>query len=158
MFLSEYCDISRNTCFEEHLRTAPSGLTLVDSRFVSLILEKYQSLSNQSFEHNLVHMPSLNLTLKLSFESRGFACSTLTFTTQKVEAYSPWTPYLILQQNRQLHRCQPLQAWIIFREKQNGRKYSSNSHCTATSDKKSSAIKQLSYCFKFISFFRLKCN
>ena len=69
----------------------------MDGRFVSVILEKYQTLSNQSFEHNSVHMPSLNLTFKLCFESRGFACSPLTFTTQKVEAYSPWTPYLILQ-------------------------------------------------------------
>ena len=36
----------------------------------SAILQKYQLLSNQSFKHNSAHMPSLNLTCKLSFEPR----------------------------------------------------------------------------------------
>ena len=31
--------------------------------------QKYQSISNQSFKRNLAHMPCLNLTPKLSFES-----------------------------------------------------------------------------------------
>ena len=39
----------------------------------SVMLEKYQSLSNQSFEHNLAHEQSLNLTHKLSFEPRSGA-------------------------------------------------------------------------------------
>ena len=34
----------------------------------SVILQKYQSLSNQSFKHNSAHMTSLNLTPKPSFE------------------------------------------------------------------------------------------
>ena len=34
------------------------------------ILQKYQSLSNQSFKHNLAHIPSLNLTPTRSFEPR----------------------------------------------------------------------------------------
>ena len=46
----------------------------LDSRFQNhpelLILQKNQPLSNQSFKHNLTHMPSLNLTLKFSFEKQ----------------------------------------------------------------------------------------
>ena len=34
------------------------------------ILQKYLSLSNQNFKHNLVHVLSLNLTPALSFEPR----------------------------------------------------------------------------------------
>ena len=36
----------------------------------SLILQKYQSLSNQRFKHNLAHTPYLNVTPMLSFEFR----------------------------------------------------------------------------------------
>ena len=36
----------------------------------SLILQKYQSLSNQRFKHNLAHTQYLNVTPKLSFEFR----------------------------------------------------------------------------------------
>ena len=43
-----------DSCFQNHLD--------------SVILQKYHLLSNQSFKHNLVHWPSLNLTSKLSFE------------------------------------------------------------------------------------------
>ena len=45
---------------------------LLDSYFFELTLGSFpnQALSNQSYEHNLVHMPSLNLTPKLSFEHR----------------------------------------------------------------------------------------
>ena len=42
----------------------------------SLILQKYQSVSNQSVKHNLVQMPSLNLTPKLSF--KRFVCLSVT--------------------------------------------------------------------------------
>ena len=37
-------------------------------QFLPIILQKFQSLSNQSYKHISVHMPSLNLTLQLSFE------------------------------------------------------------------------------------------
>ena len=36
----------------------------------SVTLQKYQSLSDQSFKHNLAHMLSLNLNPMLSFEPR----------------------------------------------------------------------------------------
>ena len=36
----------------------------------SVTLQKYQLLLNKSFKHNSTHMPSLNLTLKLSFEPK----------------------------------------------------------------------------------------
>ena len=52
-----------------------------------------QSLLNQRFKYNAVHMPSLNLTPTLSFESR-FAGSLLTVLTQKASACSPWIPCL----------------------------------------------------------------
>ena len=46
----------------------------LDSHFQNhpdpVILQKYQSLSNQNFKLNSAHMPSLNLTPKLSFEPR----------------------------------------------------------------------------------------
>ena len=64
-----------------------------DSRFQnhpdSLILQKYQSLSNQRFKHNSAHMPSLKWTPKLSFKPIGFAWSSLTFTAQKTNACCP---------------------------------------------------------------------
>ena len=41
-----------------------------------VILQKYQSLSSQSFKHNSAHIPSINLTTTLSVEPiAGFACS-----------------------------------------------------------------------------------
>ena len=82
MFSCEYCEISKNTYFEEHLRTAASEVTLesdclglhLGSRFQNhpdlVILQKYQLLLNQSFKNNLAHMPSLNLTPTFSFEPR----------------------------------------------------------------------------------------
>ena len=84
MFSCEYCEISKNTYLEEHLRTAISEVTLgsnclglsffLPRRFQnhpdSVILQKYQLLSNKSFKQNSAHMSSLNLTLKLSFEPR----------------------------------------------------------------------------------------
>ena len=47
-------------------------------------LQKYQSLSYQNFKHNSAHKPCLNLTL--------YVCSSLTVTTQKANAGSPWIP------------------------------------------------------------------
>ena len=55
-----------------------------------VILQKYQSLSNQSFKHSSLHMLSLNLTPTPSFERR-FLCSSLTVTTEKASAFSSWT-------------------------------------------------------------------
>ena len=37
-----------------------------------VILQKYLSLSNQSFKHSSTHIPSLNLTPALSFEPRFY--------------------------------------------------------------------------------------
>ena len=51
------------------------------------ILQKYQSLSNQSFKHNLAHMTSLNLTPMFSSEPIFRK-----FTTQKANTCIPWTP------------------------------------------------------------------
>ena len=55
----------------------------------------YQFLSNQSFKHNSADLSSLSLTSKL-FLSLGFVCSSLTFTTQKANDCSPWTPCLFM--------------------------------------------------------------
>ena len=81
MFSSDYCKIFKNIYFEEHLRTAASEVTLgsdclglffLNSRFQNHpdleMLQMYQPLSNQSFNHNLAHIPSSNLIPKLSFE------------------------------------------------------------------------------------------
>ena len=57
----------------------------------SVILQIYQSHSNQSFKHNLKHMPSLSLTLSFLLKA-VFVCSSVTFTTQKANAYNPLTP------------------------------------------------------------------
>ena len=58
-----------------------------------VILQKFQSLLNQSFKHNLAYMPSLNLTPALSFEPRflGFVCLSLTVTTEKANTCGLWT-------------------------------------------------------------------
>ena len=101
MFSCEFCEISKNTYFEEHLRTAASELILglfrtsfLDSRFQNhhdlVILQKYESLSNQGFKRNSVHMPTLNLTLRFLLKI-GFICSSLTVTTEKANSCSPWT-------------------------------------------------------------------
>ena len=66
----------------------------MESRFQNhpylVILQKYQSLSNQSFKHNSAHMPSLNLTLRFLL-NLGFVCSSLMVTTEKTNACGPWT-------------------------------------------------------------------
>ena len=57
----------------------------------SVILQEYQSLLNQSFKHNLVPMPSFNLTLKLSFEP--------TFRMFIINTTVPWTPCCVNSNN-----------------------------------------------------------
>ena len=80
MFSCEYCETSKNTYFKEHLRTATSDFRkwlfktfFLDSHFQNhldlVILQKYQSLLNESFKYKSVHSPPLNLTPTLSFES-----------------------------------------------------------------------------------------
>ena len=58
--------------FKLTLGSVSMELFFLDSRFQnhpeSVILQKYQSLSNQNFKHNSAHMSSLNLTPKPSFE------------------------------------------------------------------------------------------
>ena len=58
-----------------------------------LILQKYQSLSNQSFKQNLGHIYAAYISLNptLSCERRFHFVSPLTVTTQKANACSPWT-------------------------------------------------------------------
>ena len=67
----------------------------------SVTLQKYHSLSNQSFKHNLAHMSSLDLT-SIFLLNLGFVCSLLTFTTQKVNACTPWIPCLLYFQRKYL--------------------------------------------------------
>ena len=58
--------------FQVEFRKSLLGTFFLDIRFQSrpdsVLLRKYQSLSNDSFKHNLGHMLSLNLTPKISFE------------------------------------------------------------------------------------------
>ena len=60
--------------FKLTLRSNCLELCFLDSRFEnhldSVILQNHQPFSNQSFKRNSVHMPSLNLIPKLSFEPR----------------------------------------------------------------------------------------
>ena len=82
MFFCKYCEISKSTYFQKHLHMAISEASLgsdcLELSFCAFtfkhpeleILQKYQSLSHQSFKHNLAHIPSLNLTPILSFGSR----------------------------------------------------------------------------------------
>ena len=71
----------RNTNFDIHLRRADFmkwlfGTLFLDSRIQNhpdtIILQNYQSLSNQSFKRNSAHLLSLYLTLTLSFEPSFF--------------------------------------------------------------------------------------
>ena len=61
----------------------------------SVILQKYQSLWYQSLKHNSVHMPSLYLTLTLSFEPKLSQGSSWTVTIQKANACSPLNSFFI---------------------------------------------------------------
>ena len=67
----------------------------LDSHFQNhpdlVILQKYQSLSNQSFKHNSTHIPFLNLTSSFLL-NLGFACSSLTVTTEKANVWRLSTP------------------------------------------------------------------
>ena len=64
----------------------------------------FQSLSNQSFKHNLAHQSSLSLTPSFLL-GLGFICSSLTFTTQKASACSPWTLFNLKLTNCFMFGC-----------------------------------------------------
>ena len=63
--------VLQNTYFEGHLSLKCLTVIVSGQSFQnhpdSVILQKYQALSNQSFKHNLEHMPSLYLTHMLPF-------------------------------------------------------------------------------------------
>ena len=100
-----YCETFTNIIVEEHLVTTASELTLekdclelyfgnhFQNHLDSVILQKYQLLSNQSFKQHSAHMPSLNLTPTPPFEPRLILNldSSLMVTTNKVNACNPWT-------------------------------------------------------------------
>ena len=77
------------------LRKQLFGILFLESHFQnhpdSVLLEKYQSLSNHSFQYNSAHMPSLSLTPDFSL-NLSFVCSTLTVTPQIANICSLWTP------------------------------------------------------------------
>ena len=98
MFTGKHqCEILKNTYVEEDLCMADSQLTLwsdceeffsgshLKPSWLSNIT-KYQSLSNQSFKQNLVHIPSIYLTMVSLIQplhflvNLGFKCSSLTVT------------------------------------------------------------------------------
>ena len=83
MFSCEYSEISQKTYFEEHLRTAASDVTLgSDSLGLSFWRDPFKTILTQQYytnnsrfqtkalKCNSAHMPSLNLTHRLSFEPR----------------------------------------------------------------------------------------
>lgn len=86
--------ISGQLCFQTDIRKWLCGTSFLDSHFKNhpnvAILQKCQSLSNQSYKRNLVHKP-LNLTLRF-LSNQGFLCSSWTLTRQKTNVCSPWTP------------------------------------------------------------------
>ena len=77
-----YHEIFKNTNFEELLRTGASELTLESDclelyfstvtfkTILTVISQKYQSLSNQSFKHSSAYMPCLYLTPTPTFEPK----------------------------------------------------------------------------------------
>ena len=77
------------------------GTLFLDSRFQnypdSVISQKYQSLSNQSFKYNSPHMPFLYLTLTLSFEQRFCVFITNGYYTRSKPSWAPC--YLTGQKN-----------------------------------------------------------
>ena len=72
----------RTLFLDSHFQTHPDSVTL----------QKYQLLSNQSFKPNFAHMPPLNLTPKLSYESRFrmFIINVTINVHKKANACSPW--------------------------------------------------------------------
>ena len=81
--------------FYQLLRKRLFGILFLESRFQNhpdtVLLEKYQSLSNHRFKYNSVHMLSLSLTPKF-FLNLSFVCSALTVTPQIANICSLWTP------------------------------------------------------------------
>ena len=84
--------------FQQLLRKRLFGILFLESRFQNhpdtVLLEKYQSLSNHRFKYNSVHMLSLSLTPKF-FLNLSFVCSALTVTPQIANICSLWTPCCI---------------------------------------------------------------
>ena len=69
------CEIFKNTYFEEHLCLAASELNFVSGSHLKPSrlqkhLQKYKSLSNQTFKKNSAYMSSIYLTPMLSCEPR----------------------------------------------------------------------------------------
>ena len=102
--MSYCCEIFKNTYFEEHLYTAASELTL-ESDIRNFVSGK--SLSKPSWLGNITKIPvafkpELLNTIRriccLYIQRLHFllnlvsVCLSLTVTTQKPNAYSPWTP------------------------------------------------------------------
>ena len=60
--------------FQTDFRKGLFGFLFVDNRFQNspdaVILQKYYSLSNQSFKHNSAYVATLKLICKISFEPR----------------------------------------------------------------------------------------
>ena len=61
----------------------------------SVILQKYQSLSNRNFKHNAVHMLPLNLTSRVSFKSRFRLFMINGYSTKSKRLYSLFNNNLI---------------------------------------------------------------
>ena len=95
----EFCNGLLASCFFKFTLGSNCLELFLESRFQnhpgSPILQKYHSLSNQSFKQNSVHMPSLDLTSISFLLNLNFVCSSLTVTAQKAIAYSPSTPCFI---------------------------------------------------------------
>ena len=58
----------------------------------TIILQNYQSLSNQSFKHNSAHLLSLYLTLTLSFEPSFCMFIINGYYAESKHTCCPWTP------------------------------------------------------------------
>ena len=93
MFSCEYCKISKNTYFEEHLHTAASEVTLGnDCLGLSFWIVAFKTILSiitkipVGFKQELYTQFSAYTLFNL-----GFVCSPLTVTTEKANACSPGT-------------------------------------------------------------------
>ena len=81
-------------CFWSDFKNRLFGTLLLDNHFQNdfdlVILQKYQSLPNQSFKHTSAHMAFLYLTSPLRFERR-FRIFTINGYYTKVNSCTPWT-------------------------------------------------------------------
>ena len=99
----DLCQIFKNTYFEEHLHTAASELTL-QSDFWNFVFGSHLKPSRHSnitkilvaFKPDLLkkywRICCLYIWPLCFLVNLGFICSLLIFTTQKSNAFSPWTP------------------------------------------------------------------